>query len=179
MASRPSRSVWEARLSRWGAPVTYVTVVVSVGLLLVSILVRSPDTKANYQGSPESYHRTALASLGGQGAYLGVREALPADPQGLYVGAGCALCHGLRGEGSAVAPAIWAKEAKDVAKTMRDGGSGMPKFAAERLSDEQIAQLVDYLHALRKQYPDEKERKPARPGAPDATPAASAAPGAR
>jgi cytochrome c553 len=165
MADHPSRSLWEARLSRWGAPVTYVTVVVCVGLLLVSILVRSPDTKSNYQDSPESYHRTALASLSGPDAYLGLRVRLDADPLSLYVGTGCANCHGLHGEGGTVGPAIWTKDVKGVTKTLRDGGNGMPVFAPERLSDEQVATLVDYLHGLRKQYPDEQERKPARPGA--------------
>jgi mono/diheme cytochrome c family protein len=164
MANRPSLGTWEARLSRWGAPVTYVTVVVSVGLLLVSILLRSPDTKSNYQDSPESYHRTALASMSGPDAYQGLSVSLAADPPALYVGAGCAGCHGLHGAGGTVAPPIWTMELSKVTKTLREGGHGMPVFATQRLSDEQVAQLVDYLHGLRKQYPDEPERKPARPG---------------
>jgi mono/diheme cytochrome c family protein len=142
-----------------------VTVVVCTGLLLVSILLRSPDTKSNYQDSPESYHRTALASLSGPSAYLGLSVDLASDPQAMYIGAGCAGCHGLHGAGGTDAPAVWTKDVKEVTKMLRDGGNGMPVFAPERLSDEQVATLVDYLHGLRKQYPDEQERKPVRPGA--------------
>ncbi len=47
-------------------------------------------------------------------------------------------------------------DAVDIIRTKRDG---------KRLSDEQITKIVDYLHELRKQYPDEQPRKPARSGA--------------
>ena len=93
-----------------------------------------------------------------------VAELKGADPQALYFGAGCAGCHGLHGAGGTVAPPVWTMELSKVTKMLRDGGHGMPVFAPQRLSDEQVSALVDYLHGLRKQYPDEQERKPARPG---------------
>ena len=49
------------RTSRWGAPATYITAVVLIGLTLITIIVRSPDTHSNYQGVPQAYGRTKLA----------------------------------------------------------------------------------------------------------------------
>ena len=74
MASGSPIGRWEGRLSRWGAPVTYVGAVVTVGLILVAVITRSPDTKANYQESADPYSRTALASIGVSAPYLGLHQ---------------------------------------------------------------------------------------------------------
>jgi len=164
MGSGPPIGRWEAWLSRWGAPVTYVGVVMTVGLVLVAVITRSPDTKANYQESGAAYDRTGLASIGGVSPFLGLRGGPVSvdDPARAFVQAGCASCHGLRGQGATVGPPIWKMDAQKMTKTLRDGGAGMPSFAADRLSDAQIASLAAYLDEWRKQHPDELETKPVR-----------------
>ncbi len=162
-----------AALARWGAPATYVSVVFLVGLTLVAILTRSPDTRSNFQASAAGYHRTPLGSFDGTTQYPGLRPALGSDPQTIYVGAGCAGCHGLRGEGGSVGPAIWEHSLKTVSSAVREGPpEGMPAFGPERLSDAQIEAIVSYLEQQRALYPNDPGRKPARAVAP----AASAAP---
>lgn len=150
--------------SRWGAPATYVSVVVAVSVMLVAVLLRSPDTRANYQASPEGYHRTALASFDGVTSYEGLGEALGTDPGAAYFAAGCASCHGLRGEGGAVGPPIWTKSVEELVDSVREGPAGMPAFPADQITDELAAAIVSYLNDQRNQYPDEPERGPARAG---------------
>ena len=145
MRSRISRSTF----SRWGAPATYVLVVSLVGLTLVAILTRSPDTRSNFQASAAGYHRTPLASFGDPEQYPGLRQELGTDARTIYFGAGCAGCHGLRGEGGVVGPRIWAKSDKTFTEALRAGPEGMPVFMANRISDDQIAAIVDYLHDQR------------------------------
>jgi len=153
----------EAVVARWGAPATYVAVVCIVGLTLVAILTRSPDTRANFQASPERYHRTALGSFDGTDQYTGLRENLGTDPQTIYVGAGCAGCHGLRGEGGAVAPSIWEDGLKTVTDAVREGPpQGMPAFGPDRLTDAQIEAIVAFLKEQRSLFPHDPGRKPAK-----------------
>ncbi len=153
------------RLSRWGAPATYVAVVCAVGLTLVAILTRSPDTRSNFQASAAGYHRTPLGSFTGPTQYPGIRNDLGTDPQTVYVGAGCALCHGLRGEGGVVGPPIWTVSASTLHDAAREGPpEGMPAFAPDRLSDEQIVAIATYLKDQRSQSPNDPGRKPARAG---------------
>lgn len=169
MPNRISRAVIEPVLSRWGAPATYVAVVCAVGLTLVAILTRSPDTRSNFQASAAGYHRTALASFTGPEQYPGLRSDLGSDPATIYVGAGCASCHGLRGEGGIVGPSIWTDGLKTVTAAVREGPSeGMPAYGPDRLSDEQIAAIVTYLKDQRALSPDDPGRKPAKSGGPPA-----------
>lgn len=172
MASNSPVGRWEAWLSRWGAPITYISVVVGAGLVLVGVITRSPDTKSNFQASAEGYHRTTLATIGTDQPYLGLQhEAITTeDPAQMFVQAGCSNCHGLHGQGGAVGPPIWTLSASTVTKTLRAGAVGMPTFKTERLTDAQIASLAAYLNDFRKKNPDEPEVKPARAGA--AAPAA-------
>ena len=146
--TNPIPSVWRERISQWGAPVTYVTVVVCVGLGLVALLVRSPDTKSNYQNAPEDYHRTQLAAGTAPEEFNGLIRSLGNDPQRIYIGAGCAQCHGVFGEGGVVGPEIRTKALKGVTDAARQGGAGMPAFSQDRLSDAQIASIVTYLNKL-------------------------------
>jgi mono/diheme cytochrome c family protein len=143
------------RILRWGAPVTYVGVVVLVGLSLVAVLTRSPDTRSNFQDAPGGYDRTRLSTLGAVDQYDGLGQRLPAEPAAVFVGAGCAQCHGLKGQGGTVGPEIWNKEdAQKVLTVVREGGGGMPAYPAARLSDEQVTALVAYLQEQRRLYPE-------------------------
>jgi cytochrome c553 len=140
-------------LSRWGAPITYVSTVVLVAVMLIAVLGRSPDTRSNFQESAIGYDRTKVALVGEEDAYNGIRDELGDDPATVYVGAGCATCHGLSGEGGVVGPDIWGENFEDALEAIRDGDHGMPLYDDTRLSDEQIEALVTYLNQLR----DEEE----------------------
>ena len=154
---------WRERLSRWGAPVTYVAAVVTIGLVLVAVITRSPDTKANYQDSAAEYHRTPLANIEKADQFLGLtNDNLGADGGRIFVQAGCANCHGLLGQGAAVGPPIWSMTADKIGKAARSGDVGMPAFGANRLSDAQIAALTGYINEMRKANPKEPEIKPAK-----------------
>lgn len=137
------------RISRWGAPTTYLVTVVAVGLTLVGVLIRSPDTRSNFQDSPVGYDRTSVALVGSLGSFEGLAPQLGTDPAQTYVQAGCANCHGLSGQGGTVGPDIWGKNFEDTLETVRDGDHGMPPFDEQRLTDEQVRALVTYLNGLR------------------------------
>ena len=136
-------------ISRWGAPITYISTVVLVAAMLIGVLGRSPDTRSNFQESSVGYDRTDVAVVGEQDSFAGVSDVLGAEPAEVYVGAGCANCHGLSGEGGVVGPDIWGKNLEDAFEAIRDGDHGMPLYDDTRLSDEQIEKLVTYLNALR------------------------------
>ncbi len=137
------------RLSRWGAPVTYLSAVVVIGLTLIAILGRSPDTRSNFQDSPQGYDRTELAVIGREDQFDGFVTDIGSTGKEIYFGAGCASCHGLRGEGGVVGPDIQKKNLEDMLDAVRAGEHGMPFFRDERLSDEQIGALTEYLNGLR------------------------------
>ena len=138
-----------AVISRWGAPVTYVVAVVVIATSLIAILTRSPDTKSNFQDAPSEYDRTELAVIGIDDQFDGLTASLRTEPAEFYVGAGCASCHGLSGEGGVVGPDIWSKNVADTLDALRSGGNGMPVFVKERLADEHVEALVQYLNELR------------------------------
>ncbi len=138
-----------ARVARWGAPVTYVAAVLLIGFTLIGILARSPDTRANFQDAPEGYDRTELSSIGAEDEFEGLNPLLGDSPQANYVGAGCASCHGLSGEGAVVGPDIWGKNFEDMLEVVRDGEHGMPVYGPDRLTDAQIEALTNYLNELK------------------------------
>ncbi len=137
------------RLSRWGAPVTYVSAVVAIGLTLIAILGRSPDTRSNFQDSPGGYDRTELAVIGREDQFEGLITDIGSTGKEIYFGAGCASCHGLRGEGGVVGPDIQKKNLEDMLDAVREGEHGMPLFSRDRLSDEHVEALIGYLGELR------------------------------
>ena len=138
-----------ALFARWGAPLTYVGAVVLIGLTLIVVLVRAPDTKLNTLETAEDYERTALATIGVVETFAGFGAELGADPATDYLRAGCASCHGLNGEGGTIGPEIWKKNAEDLLDTVREGDRGMPAYPAHRITDEQAAALSEYLNAQR------------------------------
>ncbi len=138
-----------ALFARWGAPITYIGAVLLIGLTLITVLVRAPDTKLNTRDSAEDYERTALATIGEEETFAGFGPELGSDPAANYLRAGCASCHGLNGEGGAVGPAIWKQNAEDLLDAIREGDRGMPAFPSHRLTEEQAAALSDYLNAQR------------------------------
>lgn len=140
-----------SQLSRWGAPLTYVSTVVLIAAMLISVLGRSPDTRSNFQESSVGYDRTDVALVGEVDSFDGISNELGDEPASVYVGAGCANCHGLSGEGGVVGPDIWGKNVEDALEAIRDGDHGMPLYDETRLSDQQIEALVTYLNELREE----------------------------
>jgi mono/diheme cytochrome c family protein len=64
----------------------------------------------------------------------------------------CSVCHGMEGRGDAgPGPALvpLEREYRDVLAIVRDGTGEMPPIPAERLSDEAVKQIVEYLKSLK------------------------------
>lgn len=153
-------------LSRWGAPVTYVVAVVGIATVLVGLLVRSPDTKANFQEDPGEYDRTLVALLGSTDPYPGLKADLGSSLDGLYVGAGCASCHGLTGEGNSIGPDIRHQDFDHLEEAVRDGAFGMPAYDESRLTERELRALTTYLEGF---GPSTREADSGESGADPAT----------
>ena len=96
----------------------------------------------------------------------------------LFRDKGCAYCHGVGGIGGKKAPSLAdlrtdkAWPPAKIATQIRNGGQKMPPFG-DSLTNEQIAQLVDYLRAKTRPVPPPT---PALPAAQPAPPAAQPEP---
>jgi mono/diheme cytochrome c family protein len=140
-------------LSRWGAPATYVAAVLVIGLTLITVLTRSPATKLNVLETAEGYSRTELAVIDEEDVYEGLGVEWGPDPAEAYIRAGCAGCHGLSGEGNAVGPDIWQKNAEDLTEALREGSEGMPLYGVDEIPDELAQTISEYLNELREASP--------------------------
>ena len=63
----------------------------------------------------------------------------------------CSVCHGMEGRGDAgPGPSLvpFEREYREVLAIVREGTGEMPPIAPERLSDEAVQQIVDYLKSL-------------------------------
>ena len=85
--------------------------------------------------------------------------AAQSEPDGavLFISAGCAGCHGERGEGGARTPRIagngFTFAPGNVVYQILEGGGPMPPFAA-RLSDAEIAAIVNFVRTELNPYAD-------------------------
>ncbi|TAK76616.1 MAG: cytochrome c [Dehalococcoidia bacterium] len=157
------RAGWEERLSKWGAAATYVGVVSVVGLMLVAILLRSPDTRSNFQATSAGYDRSPLAVFGRLDPYPPISHDRGSTGESVYFASGCAGCHGLRGEGGIAGPPVWTLSLKTMTGAIRDGAPAvMPAFGPDQISDAQIGQIVDFLKQQRAAAPNDPGRKPAK-----------------
>lgn len=134
-----------------------VAVVVTVfSLTLLTIGARSPYTHANLQpGRDPGYTRTEQISVGPGEPYVGIGSATrrtEGDPVAegarLFVTKGCAACHTLEARGGPVGPPIVGTDAETVEKKVRRGPGGMPRYAADGLTDDEIAAISAYLRSL-------------------------------
>lgn len=132
---------------------TIWVLLVCVALALLTIGARSPYTHSNLSaGYDPGYDRTAQIVIGDPTEFQGVSPsaANTADRPAirgasLYVTAGCVTCHGLEGRGAVIGPAITGTDFEAVLRRVRQGPGGMPKFAVNALSDEQITDITAYL----------------------------------
>ena len=123
--------------------------------LIGVILARSPYTHHNLE--PEGYDRTELTSFDEPyPPYKGPGLANPElahtgdpvrDGEALFFGNGCASCHGLGGRGAVLGGELDIDEFADLLKDVRRGPKGMPGFAEEVLSDEDVEKLFAFLEA--------------------------------
>ncbi|ADW70994.1 c-type cytochrome [Granulicella tundricola] len=71
----------------------------------------------------------------------------------LFAENGCAHCHGTNGIGGGKGPDLnnvaHHMKPKEIATQIHDGGKNMPPYG-DALSDQQVADLIDYLHSKRR-----------------------------
>jgi mono/diheme cytochrome c family protein len=143
------------RRSHLVVPTLLALVVVPLALTLMIIGARSPYTHANLAaGYDPSYSRTDQALVGTPVPFEGMMSAGPlaTDPvergRQLFVVKDCASCHGLDGRGGIVGPPIAGTSAHDLRVKTRVGPGGMPAFAANALSDDDLKAIAAYLQAM-------------------------------
>ena len=66
----------------------------------------------------------------------------------LFADKGCAACHGQNGEGSNIAPALPGHTAEQVRRQVRNPVGAMPSFGPEKISDEELEELVEFITEL-------------------------------
>ncbi len=132
--------------------------VISLALLLLTIGARSPFTQANLgSGFDAGYTRTGQSIVGSLDSYAGeggMRMALASDPvvRGgqLFVGEGCASCHGIAGRAGVVGPPIVGVGVDKLRDTVRKGPGGMLTFAPDVLTEDDLVAIAAYLKSTGK-----------------------------
>ena len=143
-----------------------VTTLASVLIVLVVLRavpgmgrIFSPDTHSNlWEETKPDYTRTQPIFLEetGQAAgplnwapNIGVEEISEIElGHHLFIGAGCARCHGLTGEGAAVGPPVAGASPQIVQAMARFGTGGMPAFSLDVLPERDLAAIAAYLQSL-------------------------------
>lgn len=146
-------------MSRFFVPLVFIALISGLALGLIGgVVARSPETHANVR--PEGFDRTQIGYVGEAIPFTGVGLADPvlapdADPTArgrlLFLGYGCATCHGLTGQGGVVGPALDLEELflDDFGPLLRSGPGGMPVFTDEILSDADLKAIYAFLKATR------------------------------
>ena len=70
--------------------------------------------------------------------------SLAEQGQQLYLTKGCSGCHGLRAEGSDIAPALPGHSADQVRRQVRNPQRSMPAFGPDQVSDEELIAALLY-----------------------------------
>ncbi|MFQ5874125.1 MAG: ethylbenzene dehydrogenase-related protein [Dehalococcoidia bacterium] len=149
-------------MSRSMVPMAGLGIVLVMALLLILVVTLRPwggadsgwNTHLNFRDEmPSDYSRTSATFVDTEAAAPeGWILANPAtnekDGFALYVGYGCASCHGLDGAGGTVGPDLLDATASEVRREVRKGPEGMPLYHETDLSDEQVALIAEYLLEL-------------------------------
>ncbi len=131
--------------------------VLVIALTLLTIVARSPYTHANLDLSFDpDYTRTeqmvVQAPVPMSGEMMAAARA--SDPvelgKQLFVVKGCASCHGLNGRGGVVGPSIVGTKAEKLRVKTTVGPQGMPAYAPDALTDQDLAAIAAYLDAMNK-----------------------------
>ena len=146
-------------MNRFFVPVVFVALISGLALGLIGgVVARSPETHANVR--PEGYDRTPISYVGEEFPVEVIGLADPrlvtdADQVSrgrlLLLVYGCAMCHGLTGQGGVVGPALDLEELflDDFRPLLRSGPGGMPAFTEEILSDDDLDAIYAFLKANR------------------------------
>ncbi len=139
-------------------PVSFVVLGLATFSALVILMIgaRSPYTHANLAtGYDPRYERTEQILVGTQADFAGLSPDSKLDGAdalargaSLYVTQGCASCHALEGRGGVVGTAIADADEETIAKRVRQGPVGMPRFSTTGLTDAEIADITAYLRSL-------------------------------
>lgn len=94
-----------------------------------------------------------MAACGGSAAPTptSVPAAGPGDDQAgasVYRASGCATCHGADGVGTDRAPTLAGHTAVEVRAQVRDPQGSMPAYALDRISEQELADLVAFITGL-------------------------------
>lgn len=135
-------------------PALISSVVLIVGFSLLVMVARSPYTHDNLNGVYNlNYDRTDQILVGSPIPYEGIQLAVtPAsDPmelgRQLFYVKGCASCHGLDGRGGIIGPSILSATVAKLRSKTKVGPQGMPAYAPDALSDEDLAAIAAFLQS--------------------------------
>jgi hypothetical protein len=146
-------------MSRFFVPAVFVAVISGLAFgLIVGIVARSPETHSNVR--PEGFDRTPITYVGEESPFAGIGLADPslitdldqaARGRLLFLGYGCAMCHGIGSQGGVVGPGLDLEELwlEDFLPVVRSGPGGMPAFTEEVISDEDLKAIYAFLKATR------------------------------
>ena len=147
-------------MNRFFVPVVLAATISGLGFgLVVGVIARSPETHANVR--PEGFDRTPIGYVGEQANFEGLGLADPGllatgnpEERGrlLFFGASCVTCHGLANQGGVVGPSLNVDDltVSDFRHAFETGPEGMPVFAEEMFSDDDLEALYAFLEALRR-----------------------------
>jgi mono/diheme cytochrome c family protein len=137
----------------WLPPAIFGSAVVTLALLLLIVGARSPYTHANLTPAfAARYNRTSEITVGSpqpiqvDPRLLNSQAGLAAQGKTLFIGLGCASCHGLKGQGGVYAPTIAGTDAATIAQRTSKGSGGMPIFSS--LTDDELKALAAYLQSV-------------------------------
>jgi mono/diheme cytochrome c family protein len=134
--------------------------VIAVPATLIGIILFGPYTHGNLANEYQSaYVRTeqivVSPAVKYDGPGLDANVSLSDDPvrRGgqLMIARGCATCHGLDGQGGAVGVPLNGINASILRMTTSMGPHGMPQFAADSLTDDDLAAIAAYLNARKEE----------------------------
>ena len=139
-----------------GATILVGLIVVSLAGTLLFIGATSPYTHANLVAAyDDSYTRTQQIVVGPAQPFTGISRPVVAggDPvrrgEVLFVTEGCVGCHGIGGQGGAVAKANAGVDAQLLVQRVREGtATGMPPYSQTALTDDDLALILTYLRSL-------------------------------
>jgi mono/diheme cytochrome c family protein len=66
----------------------------------------------------------------------------------LFVSKGCSTCHGTQGEGTDIAPPLGGHTGEQVKRQVRSPVGLMPAFPPDKISDQELEQVAQYLTTL-------------------------------
>jgi mono/diheme cytochrome c family protein len=171
---------------------------IGVGILVVTVLglvvqttIRpwatsdyGSETHLNYAESLDNYTRTELTYIGDvSGSPLGWEPSESArasgDAHAIFVGYGCASCHGIDGSGTGYGPSITGSSERRIGNMLEKGPKTMPAYDEAHFVGDDLGAIVAYLTSLTEATPTPEPlvRLTATPyPQPTATPAPTVAP---